>query len=39
VRRARLGSRRRLRVRMQFAGRDAAGTRRRVVKRVTLKRS
>ena len=38
VRRSRLGSRRKLRVRMQFAGRDAAGTPRRVVKRVTLKR-
>ncbi len=38
VRRSRLGSGRKLRVRMQFAGRDAAGTPRRVVKRVTLKR-
>ena len=38
VRRSRLGSRRKLRVRMQFAGRDATGTPRRVVKRVTLTR-
>ena len=38
VRRKRLGSRRRLRVRMEFAGRDATGARRRVAKRVPLRR-
>jgi uncharacterized delta-60 repeat protein len=38
VRRKRLGPRRRLRVRMEFAGRDAAGKRRRIAKRVPLRR-
>ena len=38
VRRKRLGSRRKIRVRMEFAGRDAAGKRRKIARRVTLKR-
>jgi uncharacterized delta-60 repeat protein len=38
VRRKRLGTRRRVRVRMQFAGRDATGARRTVARRVTLRR-
>jgi uncharacterized delta-60 repeat protein len=38
VRRKRLGTRRRVRVRMQFAGRDATGARRKVARRVTLRR-
>ena len=38
VRRKRLGTRRRVRVRMEFAGRDATGARRRVARRVTLRR-
>jgi uncharacterized delta-60 repeat protein len=38
VRRARLGKARRMRVRMQFAGRDAAGKRRTIAKRVPLRR-
>ena len=36
--RARCGTRRRLRVRIEFAGRDAAGARRKVTRRVTLRR-
>jgi hypothetical protein len=38
LRRKRLGSSRRLRVRIEFAGRDAAGAKRRVTRRVTLRR-
>ena len=38
VRRSRIGSRRKMRVRMQFAGRDAAGNPRRSAKRVPLRR-
>jgi hypothetical protein len=38
VRRKRLGAHRKLRVRIEFAGRDAAGTQRRVARRVPLRR-
>jgi uncharacterized delta-60 repeat protein len=38
VRRGSLGARRRARVRMEFAGRDATGKRRRIAKRVPLRR-
>ena len=38
LRRARLGASRRLRVRIEFAGRDAAGAQRKVTRRVTLRR-
>ena len=38
LRRKRLGSARRIRVRMEFAGRDAAGKRRKIAKRVPLRR-
>ena len=38
LRRARLGAGRRLRVRIEFTGRDAAGARRKVTRRVTLRR-
>ena len=38
VRRARMGSGRRIRVRMEFAGRDAAGKRRTITRRVPLRR-
>jgi len=38
LRRKRLGGQRRLRVRIEFAGRDAAGARRKVTRRVTLRR-
>ena len=38
IQRQRLGSARRIRVRMAFSGRDASGKRREVVKRVSLKR-
>jgi hypothetical protein len=38
LRRDRLGARRRLRVRIEFAGRDAAGAKRKVTRRATLRR-
>jgi hypothetical protein len=38
LRRRRLGAGRRLRVRIEFTGRDAAGARREVTRRVTLRR-
>jgi hypothetical protein len=38
LRRARLGAGRRLRVRIEFTGRDAAGVRRKVTRRATLRR-
>ena len=38
LRRARLGSSRRLRVRIEFAGRDAAGAKRKVTRKVALRR-
>ena len=38
LRRKRLGARRRVRVRIQFSGRDATGARRTVARRVTLRR-
>jgi hypothetical protein len=38
LRRKRLGGQRRLRVRIEFAGRDAAGAKRKVTRRVTLRR-
>jgi hypothetical protein len=38
VRRKRLGTHRKLRVRMEFAGRDATGAARRVARRVPLRR-
>jgi uncharacterized delta-60 repeat protein len=38
LRRDRLGARRRLRVRIEFAGRDAAGAKRKVTRKVTLRR-
>ena len=38
LRRRRVGNQRRLRVRIEFAGRDAAGAKRKVTRRVTLRR-
>ena len=38
LRRKRLGSSRRLRVRIEFAGRDAAGAKRKVTRKATLRR-
>ena len=38
LRRARLGTGRRLRVRIEFAGRDATGARRKVTRKATLRR-
>ena len=38
LRRKRLGSSRKLRVRIEFAGRDAAGAKRKVTRKVTLRR-